>query len=98
MKELLQSGLLVDFPLLAIALEVVALLVYRAKTGRGLAPIDVFAQLMAGACLLLAVRFAVTGADYRLTLLALGLSFPAHVFDLVRRVWGPSAILGRRER
>jgi hypothetical protein len=84
-KELFESGRFVDVALVAIALELLLLFYVRRKTGRGLRPLDVVGHLAAGAILLLALRCVVTGADYRLTLVLLTLSFPAHVYDLLRR-------------
>jgi len=85
MKELFESGRFVDVALVAIALELLVLLYVRHRTGRGLRPLDIAGHLAAGALLLLAVRCVVTGGDYRLTLLLLTLSFPAHLYDLLRR-------------
>ena len=78
------SGRACDVALLCIVLEAVVLLVRSGRHG-ALAPLDVFGQLAAGALLLLAVRCALVGADYRWTALLLTASFPAHMFDLVRR-------------
>jgi hypothetical protein len=85
MRELLSRGILIDVALAAILIEVAILMVSRARQRRGLAPLDLFGQLLAGALLLLAVRTAVTGADYRWTLVLISASFPAHLFDLMRR-------------
>jgi hypothetical protein len=85
-REFLTSGRAIDFVLVVVALEVVGLVVAWRRTGRGLAPLDLLGQLLAGALLLIAVRCALTGADYRLTALFLAASFPAHLFDLARRV------------
>ncbi len=82
MKELLLSGRVTDLALAAIGVEVILLLAGRL----GLRPLDVLGQLLAGALLLLAVRCALEGADYRWTLAFLSASFPAHVFDLARRL------------
>jgi hypothetical protein len=90
-KEFLISGRAIDFVLVVVALEVAALVVARRRTGRGLAPLDLLGQLLAGALLLIAVRCALTGADYRLTALFLAASFPAHLFDLARRLRGQQA-------
>jgi hypothetical protein len=84
-NELFTSGRAIDVALLCIAVEVVLLLVIRQRTSRGLRPLDLFGQLLAGALLLLGVRCAVTGADYRWTAACLMASFPAHIFDLMRR-------------
>jgi len=85
MKELFDSGRFVDVAFVVVALELLLLFYVRRRTGRGLRPLDVVGNLAAGAILLLAVRCVVTGTDYRITLLLLTLSFPAHLYDLVRR-------------
>jgi hypothetical protein len=85
MKDLLVTGHLIDVALVVVGLEALALVAARARLGRGLRPLDVLGQLLAGLLLMLAVRCAVTGADYRWTLAFVSASFPAHVFDLARR-------------
>jgi len=85
MKELFESGRFVDVALVAIALELLFLVYLRRRTGRGLRPLDVVGHLAAGALLLLALRCVCAGTDYRITLVLLTLSFPAHIFDLARR-------------
>jgi len=42
-------------------------------------------RLLPGALILVALRAALTGADWRWIAAALALSFPAHVADLVHR-------------
>lgn len=95
MNELFSSGRFVDIALLAIGVEVIVLLLLaRARGGgaltfagaRALSLTDIGGQLLAGALLLVALRCVVTGADPRWTLALLTASFPAHLFDLVRRV------------
>jgi hypothetical protein len=88
MKELLLSGTLVDVALSVIALEFVILVALRLHGLHGLRPLDLLGQLLAGAFLLLAVRCALRGSDYRWTLVMLTASFPAHAFDLARRARG----------
>ena len=78
------SGRACDVALVCILLEALFLLMQSGKRG-ALGPQDVFGQLAAGAFLLLAVRCALVGADYRVTAMLLTASFPAHMFDLVRR-------------
>jgi hypothetical protein len=85
MKELLSGGKIVDLALAVILLEFIALLVMARRDTRGLRVLDLAGQLLAGVMLLLAVRCALTRADERWTILFLSASFPAHVFDLVRR-------------
>jgi hypothetical protein len=81
----LHTGTAVDVILAVVGIEAILLLAVHLVTGRGLAPLDVLGQLMAGVMLLAALRCALTGADGRWTLGFLAASFPAHVFDLVRR-------------
>jgi hypothetical protein len=85
--ELVTSGRAIDVILAVVALEAALLLANRYRVGRRtrLAPLDVLGQLLAGVLLLLAVRSALTGADYRLTAVLLLASLPAHLFDLLRR-------------
>ena len=65
--------------------EAVLLLIYRKATGRGLAPGDLFAMLLAGACLVLALRAVLTGSNWPAVALFLGAALVAHVIDLYRR-------------
>lgn len=85
MKDFFLSGRVIDLALAFIVLEAVLLVVLRKRTGRFLQPLDLFGHLGAGACLLLAVRAALTGADFWWFAIFLTASLPAHVFDLVRR-------------
>jgi hypothetical protein len=84
MSALFASGRIIDLVLAIVGLEVLALLAWG-RRGRGLAPLDLLGQLLAGALLLLAVRCALTGADYRWTAALVTASLPAHLFDLARR-------------
>lgn len=89
MSELFASGHVIDFVLAIVGLEAAALLAWRRRY-RGLAPVDVLGQLLAGALLLGAVRCALTGTDYRWTAAFVTASLPAHLFDLARRARGGS--------
>ncbi len=90
MKALLDSGALIDLALVVLCLEVAWLVASRRRGSRGLHPLDLLGQLLAGAMLMLGLRCALTGADYRWTLAFLSASFPAHLFDLARRLRRPS--------
>jgi hypothetical protein len=89
-KELFASGAPVDLALVVVGVEIVALLAWRRRGGLGLRPLDLLGQLLAGAMLMLALRCALTGADYRWTAVFFGASFPAHLFDLARRARRPT--------
>jgi hypothetical protein len=86
MNEFLSSGLAIDLVLVVVALEIIAIFTIPRLRAFGFTPIDVLGQLLAGAMLLLAVRCALTQAPWPWTALFLAASFPAHLFDLSRRV------------
>ena len=80
MTWLFASGHAVDIVLVVIALEF-AWLVGAAKWR----PLDALLVLTPGALILIALRAALTGADWRWIALPLLLSFPAHMADVIRR-------------
>lgn len=85
MSELLASGRMIDFILVLVALEAVALLMYHRRTKRGVAPAALLFNLAAGACLLLAARGALTGAAWPWVAAALFGALCAHLLDLAQR-------------
>ena len=78
MTAFFTSGHAVDIVLLVLAGEVVWLIARRR--------VDVLPALLPGALILLALRAALTGAEWPAVALWLALSFPAHVYDLRRRL------------
>jgi hypothetical protein len=81
-QTLLQSGVLIDLALALTALECLGL-AWLHKRERVSMPLGAIAgQLLAGVMLLLALRCALKGADYRWTLLFFSASLPAHLYDL----------------
>lgn len=80
MAWLFASGHAVDIVLAVIMLELVWLL-----GGRGWPPIEALLRLGPGALMLVALRVALTGGDWRWIALPLILSFPVHLADLARR-------------
>ena len=87
MEALLAHGRVIELALGVIGLELVLVFVgQRWLAGRGLAPLDLVGQLLAGAFLLLAFLLVLSGAEPVWVLLALTASFPAHVFDVARRL------------
>jgi hypothetical protein len=86
MREALGNGILIDFAIALVALETIALLVWRMRAKGGMRPIDVVGQLLAGAILLIALRASVAGASIWVLYGLLALSLPAHAFDLIRRL------------
>ena len=93
MSGLFASGRIVDLILALTVLEWLLLTAYRRRTGRGPAPAPLLANLLAGICLLLAVRAALVDAWWGW--LALCLAEPrwlAHLADLRLR-WAQPARL-----
>ena len=85
MSSLWTTGRAVDVVLFVIAIEWV-LLVALARWR----PIDAALRLAPGVLLLLALRQALTGADWRWVAIPVALSFPFHIADLVRSSRGPA--------
>jgi hypothetical protein len=75
---------MVDFILALVMLEVVGFTLFWAWKKRSLSPFTLAANLAAGACLLLAVRAALTDQTGLLTIALAGAGL-AHVLDLAQR-------------
>jgi len=84
-SALFASGRIVDLVLALTAAEFVALALWRRRTGRGLAAADLASALLAGVCLMLAVRAALVGAWWGWIALCLLAAGVAHVAELRRR-------------
>lgn len=83
--ELVESGRIVDLMLAVIALEVIVLCAYRAKTGRGLSIASILLNVGAGGSLMVALKWVLTDADWTLVAAALIASLVFHVTDLATR-------------
>jgi hypothetical protein len=79
------SGFIVNLILLGVAAEAVILIVHHSRTGRGVAPIDLLVNLLAGACLLMAVRSALIQSSWERTAAWLAAALIAHIADLAQR-------------
>ena len=88
MAELFASGRIVDLIVAFMVLEAVVLVVYRHRTGRGVAAADLVPNLLAGIFLLLALRAALAAAWWGWIALALAAALGAHLGDLRRRASG----------
>jgi hypothetical protein len=75
----------VDLILAILALEVAGLILYRHLCRRGPAPADLMATVLAGACLLFALRAALVGAPPAWIGVWLTGALFAHLVDLRRR-------------
>jgi hypothetical protein len=85
MAELFASGRLVDLILLLVVLQTIALGLYWRWTRRGIAPADLLPNVIAGACLLLALRLTLGGAGWMACCASLAAAGLAHLVDLRRR-------------
>ena len=85
MNQLFANGHIVDLVVGVMMVEALALLAYRRRTGRGIAPLDLLGNLLAGLCLLLALRAALAGVAWSWIALWLSSALIAHVVDLQRR-------------
>lgn len=74
------SGHVADLVLLVLAVEFAWL-----TRGRGWGAATAAFRLLPGALMMVALRLALTGADWPWIALALAASFPAHLIDLSRR-------------
>ncbi len=85
MSDFFATGHVVDLILGFMVLEGVALLAYGARTGEGLAPVDLLIGLVPGALLLLALRGALVASWWGWIALFLMAALLAHLADLRRR-------------
>jgi hypothetical protein len=84
-SELFLSGRIVDLILGLVVIEAVLLLVYHRRTGAGLGFAQLAPNLLSGAALLLAVRFALVEAAWEWVAASLLLALLAHLVDLRQR-------------
>ncbi len=85
MAELFASGHVVDLIIAFMVVEAVVLLVWRRRSGGGIAPGPLVASLLAGFFLLLALRGALTGATWTVMAGWLLAALVAHLADLIGR-------------
>lgn len=82
LSNFFSSGRAID---LVLAFMVVEFIVLFSRRNQASARIDVFLALAPGACLLLAIRAALTGAEWIWVWGFLALSLPVHLADVARR-------------
>jgi hypothetical protein len=85
MQEYFASGRAVDVAIAVMVIEFVAIAWLHRRGGRGPKPADIAAALAGGLFLLLALRFALTGAGWPAIAAALLAALVAHLVDLARR-------------
>ncbi len=85
MSGLFTSGRIVDLILSMVAIEAIVLMTYRFLTARGVPCVGVLTNLLAGACLLMAVRSALIQSPWAWIAVWLAAALIAHVADLAQR-------------
>lgn len=85
MGAMLASGLLIDIILALVAIEAITITLYWYATGKGIAPRDLLPNLIAGACLLLALRLTIADFGWVTVCAALAAAGAASTIDLARR-------------
>lgn len=90
MEQLFLSGRIVDIIVALVVVEAMALALFHALTGRGLALRAVAANLAAGLLLMLALRAALVDAHWTWIAALLAAALLAHVADLGSRLAGRS--------
>jgi len=86
MAQWILSGRAVDAALVLMLVEGLALWILRQRSGRGLAAFELVPSLLAGGCLLGALRAALTDAAWPWIALALTGALVAHVLDMQQRL------------
>lgn len=81
----IESGFAVDIVLAVMALEFALLVIWPGRMTRAAAAADAIFTLAPGACLVLALRAALTGAAWPFIALWLAAAFPLHLWDVWRR-------------
>lgn len=85
MDELVDSGRLIDWILGLVVIEALALALWHRLAGRGPPLAELWANLAAGGCLLLALRAALSEAPWTWIAAALCAALCAHLLDLSGR-------------
>ena len=85
MRWLIESGRIADVIVALTLAEWLALAAWHRRTGGGVAGADLAGNLLAGVCLVLALRCALTEAGWGWIALWLAASLGAHLADLRRR-------------
>jgi len=84
--ELFASGRVIDLILLGILIELAILPAVLRRTGSQVPYRALLPNIVAGACLMLAVRLGLTDQPWQAIALALLLALLAHIVDLISRL------------
>jgi len=86
LQTLFDNGAIVLIILLMVVIEAAALIVFHQKTGRGIPALPLLANLIAGGCLMLAIRAALLDHSWTWIGFFMALSLIAHLVDFGTRV------------
>ncbi|MFK7914569.1 MAG: hypothetical protein AB8B93_11705 [Pseudomonadales bacterium] len=90
MQAIIESGAIVTVMLVFVAIEVVALIVYWRRTGRGIDPLSLVLNVGAGTSLMLALRSEILAHGWQTLAAWLICALFFHCADLLRR-WRTAA-------
>ena len=85
-----RSGAAADLILAVLAGELVVRAVLRIRNGRGVSIANSFWRIAPGACLVVALRLALTSAAWHWLALALAAAGLCHLVDAIRRARSPA--------
>lgn len=85
LPDVIKSGLIVDIMVVFVVVEVIVLIVYWRRTGRGVPTVPLLANVGAGGSLMLALGATLKGLDTTVIALCLVSSLIFHVTDLAIR-------------
>ena len=86
MQAFFSSGHVADLALLVLLLETLGLLLWQRRSGRGPGVRAILSLALPGVALMVALRLALTGADWIWLALALVAALLAHVADVAQRL------------
>ncbi len=82
LSELFESGRIVDLILILLVIEWLFVSFIYFYKGKGIAPLNFLFHSLPGVFVFLGLREALTGSDWQMIGLFLGLSFVTHLIDL----------------
>jgi len=85
LTQVISSGQIVDIMVLFVAIEVLALIIYWRRTGRGIPTVPLLANVGAGGSLMLALGATLKGYAASVIALCLIFSLVFHLTDLALR-------------
>jgi len=85
LEELIRSGRIVDIMIAFVVIEIVALLVYRRLTGRGVPTYSLLVNIGAGGSLMLALKAVFGGAAWTIVAACLLGALVFHTLDVAQR-------------